>query len=1073
MAKKIIFILMLCLNILSIRAQITTSVNPTIAQMQALLQGNGVVVSGLTITCPAGAYATFNNGAAALGGLNSGILLTTGTASNVAGPNPNTTSNNLDYSTTIGGAPGSPLGNTLSGGTTFDGCYINFLITPSCNTLSINYVFASEEYPEFVSSGVGGINDVFGFVISGPNPSGGNYNQQNISVIPGTSIPVSIQNVNNGIGNAGPCVNCAYYVPSPPFLEYDGKTTVLTASTAVTPCQTYTMTIGVWDDGDEILDSGVFLDVNGLSCVGSPTITATASPSTVCGPQTITLTASGGIASGTYTWSAPPSGGLTATNGTVVTANPTGTTTYTLAYSDINSCPGVPIIKTTTVTFTASAAMPISQTPTGTICAGQSATLTCNGGAGSYSWTPSAGLSTTTNSITVASPTVTTQYTVTKTSGSCSTSTVITVNVTSAAPITITPSPNTICSGQSATLTSTGSGPFIWTASIGANPPATGTVIVTPTANTTYTVVSGIGTCTATATTSINVSPAFSLTMTPTTTIICNGGSGANLSVSGGTTYTWSPSSSLNTSSGANVIANPSTTTIYTVTGSNGLCTTTAVATVSVSLGTTSVTATSSVYCLGAASVTLTASGATTYSWSPSAGLSSTSGAIVTATPTITTTYTVFGTSGSCISTKTITITVPPTASLSTTASNTLICSGNTTTITASGASTYTWLPIGSSLAAITVTPNITTTYTVTGQTAAGCIAIPAIITVSVSPVVNPTLTASSASICLSRTVALSAIPTGAGISYTWTPTSAIQGSANTATVIANPTTTGTTIYTLTISNGVCSKTGTVSVFALNCIPPDVSFGTLSNDSICTGGCVSFTNTTTGTQPITYQWLVSGATPATSFSLNPEFCFNAPGNYSVTLIGTNLYGTDTLTKTNYINVVNIPTSVTAFGDTTIRIGETAPINATGATYYNWFPNDGSVACPTCSNTIAQPTVTTQYIVIGSNSPYCKMQDTIVVNVDFLCDFFIPNAFSPNNDGHNDMVNIHGFCISTYNLQIFNRWGEKVFETSNLTNSWDGSFRGKPMDTGVFMYKVEGVTLDGKAFNLKGNITLIR
>ena len=232
--KKIFFFVILTGLFSKSFSQITTAINPSIAQMQALLQGNGVVVTGLTITCPAGAYATFANGATTLGGtLNSGILLTTGTASLVSGPSPNTTSNNLSYDSS---APGSTLGNTLSGGTTHDGCYINFMLTPSCATLSINYVFASEEYPEYSVPDVFGtqINDVFGFVLTGPNPSGGNYNQTNISLVPGTSTPVSIANVNNGPSNSGPCVNCAYYQGAPPGLEYDGKTTVLTASASVT-----------------------------------------------------------------------------------------------------------------------------------------------------------------------------------------------------------------------------------------------------------------------------------------------------------------------------------------------------------------------------------------------------------------------------------------------------------------------------------------------------------------------------------------------------------------------------------------------------------------------------------------------------------------------------------------------------------------------------------------------------------------------------------------------------------------------------------------------------------------------
>ncbi|MBL7936525.1 MAG: choice-of-anchor L domain-containing protein, partial [Bacteroidia bacterium] len=448
--KKIFSLILLTGWFSNYFGQITTTVNPTIAQMQALLQGNGVVVSGLTITCPAGAFATFSNGNAALGGLSSGILLTTGSASFVAGPPSAITT--VDNSSSGGG--GSALGDALSGGTTFDGCYINFLITPNCSTLSISYVFASEEYPEFVGTGV---NDVFGFVISGQNPSGPVYNNKNIALVPNTTTPVSIDNVNAGL-------NSAYYVANPTGLIYDGRTTVLSASTSVVPCQTYTMTIGVWDDGDPFVDSGVFLDVNGLSCLGNPTITAVANPSTICGAQTITLTTGGGIASGTYTWAAPASGGLVSTNGQTVTANPTAATTYSVLYSDVNTCPGVPLVTTTTVSFTPPPALPVSQSPSGSICSGQSVTLTANGGAGTYSWSPSSNLSTTSNSVTVSTPSVTTTYTVTKTVGACVSSTVITVNVNASSSVSITPPSSSICSGQSINLTASGAGPFVWTA---------------------------------------------------------------------------------------------------------------------------------------------------------------------------------------------------------------------------------------------------------------------------------------------------------------------------------------------------------------------------------------------------------------------------------------------------------------------------------------------------------------------------------------------------------------------------------------------------------------------------------
>ena len=574
----------------------------------------------------------------------------------------------------------------------------------------------------------------------------------------------------------------------------------------------------------------------------------------------------------------------------------------------------------------------------------------------------------------------------------------------------------------------------------------------------------------------MSVAPGVTVTATPNATAICAGGSGVAITASGATSYTWLPTTGLTPASGANVNANPATTTNYTVTGSNGVCSATAAVNVSVTVVSTSVTASAANYCIGGTPVTLTASGATSYAWSPATGLSSTSGAVVTATPAVTTVYNVTGTSGACSSVKSVTVTVPPVSTITVVSTGTVICAGGAgTTLTASGANTYTWLPVGANTNSINANPATNTTYTVGGQTALGCVAVPAVISVSVAPAITPVITASSPSVCLSQTVALSVTPTGTGMTYAWAPAAAILGSNSLASVVAKPTNSNNVTYSVTVSNGLCSATATVDLQVFTCTPPTADIATLTNDSICTKGCVTFTANVTGSQPMTYQWVFPGGTPPTSNLSNPQVCYFAKGSYSVGLIVVNNYGSDTIVKVNYISVADTPAVVNATGDTTIKVGQTTIISASGALNYLWSPNiNNSIACPTCSSTVVQPTVTTKYVVQTSNSPYCKRTDFVTVKVDFTCgDFFVPNAFSPNGDGLNDMINVHGFCIGTYNLQIFSRWGEKVFETSSLTESWDGTFRGKNMDTGVFVYRADGITIDGRPFNIKGNITLIR
>ncbi|MBT7142015.1 MAG: hypothetical protein HN894_01660, partial [Bacteroidetes bacterium] len=155
-----------------------------------------------------------------------GVILSSGYISDAPGPNNST---GITGNTT---GPSDPLLNAIIPQTTNDAASLEFDFIPSADSLFFRYLFGSDEYPEFVNSS---FNDVFAFFLSGPNPGGGNYINYNVALIPGTTTPVSINNVNNGQNSppTGPCVNCAYYfdnlaVSNPnPAVEYDGLTTPL------------------------------------------------------------------------------------------------------------------------------------------------------------------------------------------------------------------------------------------------------------------------------------------------------------------------------------------------------------------------------------------------------------------------------------------------------------------------------------------------------------------------------------------------------------------------------------------------------------------------------------------------------------------------------------------------------------------------------------------------------------------------------------------------------------------------------------------------------------------------------
>jgi len=140
------------------------------------------------------------------------------------------------------GMPGNSLLQIVGGGTSYDAAIAEFDLIPFADTLRFHYVFGSEEYPEWAGSSY---NDVFAFFLSGPNPSGGDYLNFNIALIPGTNTPVSINSVS-------PLANTQYYIDNSAdtTIVFDGITTVLSVSAAVVPCASYHLTIGVCDIND-------------------------------------------------------------------------------------------------------------------------------------------------------------------------------------------------------------------------------------------------------------------------------------------------------------------------------------------------------------------------------------------------------------------------------------------------------------------------------------------------------------------------------------------------------------------------------------------------------------------------------------------------------------------------------------------------------------------------------------------------------------------------------------------------------------------------------------------------------
>lgn len=194
-------------------------------------------------------------------GLDCGVVISTGNVDDISNPS-------IFFANTSHTLPGDSLLSLYIQGQTYDAIIIEFDVMLQDDSLLLcsEYVFASEEYPEYVNTS---FNDMFGFFISGPNPDGGFYENYNMTKIPGTDLPVSINNLNNGLNNAGPCENCEYFIDnsdsSNVYFAFDGMTTVIPASVAVIPDVNYHVRLAVSDVGDNVFDSSVLFRIFSFS----------------------------------------------------------------------------------------------------------------------------------------------------------------------------------------------------------------------------------------------------------------------------------------------------------------------------------------------------------------------------------------------------------------------------------------------------------------------------------------------------------------------------------------------------------------------------------------------------------------------------------------------------------------------------------------------------------------------------------------------------------------------------------------------------------------------------------------
>lgn len=673
--------------------------------------------------------------------------------------------------------------------------------------------------------------------------------------------------------------------------------------------------------------------------------------------------------------------------------------------------------------------------------------------------------------------TYTVGHTITNTGCTASTTSVITINPH---PVAVAANNGPICTGSNLTFTGNGGGTYSWSGPGGftsavQNPTITS---ATPAASGVYNLTVTVAGCTGTTSTNATVT-------TPTASASNTGpycaGASIQLNAGAGTAYSWTGpggyTSNLQNPTIAGSTAAMSGT--YDVTITIGNCFATASTSVTVNALPLPNPTNTGAYCAGDA-ILLNVGAYNTYTWSGPGGYTSSQ-----QNPTISNSavsnsgaYTVIvADANGCVNSAVTNVVVNPLPVVS--VNNPVICENGNTTLSANGGATYAWSGPGgftsSSQNASVLNASLSNAgqYTVVVTSAAGCVST-GFSNLTVNPLPTPVAMINSP-ICINNILNLSA--TG-GVNYQWTGPNGFFASVSNPTIQANSTNyTGTYNVVVTDANGCTAATSANATVNPLPVPSIVS----GPNTGCAPICVQYTvNAAAGIANA--AWNLGNGSSANGINF-AETCYNIPGIYTITAVVTDQNGCSA--EATYTTEV-YPNPVADFNHAPIKpiINIDGDVVFTDASHsanivsWNWFFMNTAQYTSNLQNPTFLYTEAGTYAVALVVKSDHGCTDTIVrplvVGEDF--GIYVPNAFTPNADGLNDVFQPKGFGIVEYQLQIFDRWGERIFTTKKFEEAWDGRYQGrgdKSVEQGTYTWLINVKDVFGKAHEYKGHVTLIR